>query len=39
MTTTNVSFCVGSSSHTSGIVDDLDDDKDMEDDVSELHFV
>ena len=35
----NVSSCVGSSSHTSGVVDDLDDDEDMEDDVSELHFV
>ena len=30
MTTTNVSSCVGSSSHTSGDVDDLDDDEDME---------
>ena len=39
MTTTNVSSCVGSSSHTSGVVDDPDDDEDKEDDVSELHFV
>ena len=39
MATTIVSSCVGSSSHTSGIVDDLDDDEDMEDDVSKLHFV
>ena len=39
MATTIVSSCVGSSSHTSGIVDDLDDDEDMEDDVSELYFV
>ena len=39
MATTNVSSCVGSSSHTSGAVDDLDDDEDKEDDVSELHFV
>ena len=39
MTTTNVSSCVGSSSHTSGAVDDPDDDEDKEDDVSELHFV
>ena len=30
MTTTNVSSCVGSSSHTSGDVDDPDDDEDME---------
>ena len=39
MATTNVSSCVGSSSHTSGVVDDPDDDEDKEDDVSELHFV
>ena len=39
MTTTNVSSCVGSSSHTSGAVDDPDDDEDKEDDVSELYFV
>ena len=39
MATTIVSSCIGSSSHTSSIVDDLDDDEDMEDDVSELHFV
>ena len=39
MATTNVSSCVGSSSHTSGAVDDPDDDEDKEDDVSELHFV
>ena len=39
MATTNVSSCVGSSSYTSGAVDDLVDDEDMEDDVSELHFV
>ena len=39
MATTNVSSCVGSSSHTSGAVDDLDDDEDKEDDVSELYFV
>ena len=39
MATTNVSSCVGSSSHTSGIVDDPNDDEDKEDDVSELHFV
>ena len=39
MATTNVSSCVGSSSHTSGAVDDLDDDENKEDDVSELHFV
>ena len=39
MATTNVSSCVGSSSHTSGAVDDPDDDEDMEDDVSELYFV
>ena len=39
MTTTNVSSCVGSSSHTSGAVDDPDNDEDKEDDVSELHFV
>ena len=35
----NVSSCVGSSSHTSGVVDDPNDDEDMEDDVSELYFV
>ena len=39
MATTNVSSCVGSSSHTSGAVDDPDDDEDKEYDVSELHFV
>ena len=39
MATTNVSSCVGSSSHTSGTVDDPDDDENMEDDVSELYFV
>ena len=39
MATTNVSSCVGSSSHTSGAMDDPDDDEDKEDDVSELHFV
>ena len=39
MGTTNVSSCVGSSSHTSGAMDDRDDDEDKEDDVSELHFV
>ena len=39
MATTNVSSCVGSSSHTSGVVDDPDDDEDKEDDVSELYFV
>ena len=39
MATTNVSSCVGSSSHTSGAVDDPDDDEDKEDDVSELYFV
>ena len=39
MATTNVSFCVGSSSHTSGAVDDPDDDEDKEDDVGELYFV
>ena len=39
MATTNVSSCVGSFSHTSGAVDDPDDDEDKEDDVSELHFV
>ena len=39
MATTNVSSCVGSSSHTSGAMDDRDDDEDMEDDVSELYFV
>ena len=38
MATTNVSSCVESSSHTSGAMDDLDDDEDKEDDVSELHF-
>ena len=41
LATTNVSSCVGSSSHTSGAVDDPDDDdddEDKEDDVSELHF-
>ena len=39
LATTNVSSCVGSSSHTSGAMDDRDDDEDKEDDVSELHFV
>ena len=39
MTTTNVISCVGSSSHTSGAVNDPNDDEDKEDDVSELHFV
>ena len=39
MATTNVSSCVGSSSHISGVVDDPDDDEDKEDDVSELYFV
>ena len=39
MDTTNVSSHVGSSSHTSGAVDDPDDDEDKEDDVSVLHFV
>ena len=39
MATTKFSSCVGSSSHTSGVVDDPDDDEDKEDDVSELHFV
>ena len=39
MATTNVSSCIGSSSHTSGTVDDPDDDEDKEGDVSELHFV
>ena len=39
MATTNVSSCVGSSSHTSGTMDDPDDDEDKEGDVSELHFV
>ena len=39
MVTTNVSSCVGSSSHTSGAVDDPNDDEDKEDDVSELYFV
>ena len=39
MATTNVLSCVGSFSHTSGAVDDLDDDEDKEDDVSELYFV
>ena len=39
MATTNVSSCVGSSSHSSGAVDDPDDDKDKENDVSELYFV
>ena len=38
MTSTNVSSCVESSSHTSDAVDDPDDDEDKEDDVSELHF-
>ena len=38
MATTNVSSCVRSSSHISGVVDDPDDDEDKEDDVSELHF-
>ncbi|XP_050245979.1 uncharacterized protein LOC126693980 [Quercus robur] len=32
MATTNVSSCVGSSSHTSGAMDDPDDDEDKEDD-------
>ena len=39
MATTNVSSCVESFGHTSGDMDDPDDDEDMEDDVSELHFV
>ena len=39
MATTNVSSCVRSFGHTSSNMDDLDDDEDMEDDVSELHFV
>ena len=39
MATTNVSSCVGSSSHTSGAMDDPDDDEDKEDDVRELYFV
>ena len=39
MAITNVSSCVGSSNHTSDVVDDPDDDEDKEDDVSELHFV
>ena len=39
MATTKFSSCVGSSSHTSGVVDDPDDDEDKEDDVSELYFV
>ena len=39
MATTNVSSCVVSLSHTSGAVDDPDDDEDKEDDVSVLHFV
>ena len=39
MATTNVSSCVGSSSYTSSAMDDPNDDEDMEDDVSELHFV
>ena len=39
MATTNVSSCVGSFGHTSGDMDDSNDDEDMEDDVSELHFV
>ena len=39
MATTNVSSCVGSSSHTSAVVDDPNDDEDKEDDVSELYFV
>ena len=41
MATTNVSSCVGSSSHTSSAVDNPDDDEDedKEDNVSELHFV
>ena len=38
ITTTNVSSCVGSSSHISGVVDDPDDDE-YGSDVSELHFV
>ena len=39
MATTNVSSCVRSSSHTSGAMDDPNDDEDKEDDVSELYFV
>ena len=39
MATTNVSSCVGSSSHTSGAVDDPDDDEGLDDDISESHFV
>ena len=39
MATTNVSSCVRSSSHTSGAMDDPDDDEDKENDVSVLHFV
>ena len=39
LATTNVSSCVGSSSHTNGAVDDPNDDEDKEDDASELHFV
>ena len=39
MATTDVSSCVGSYSYISGAVDDPIDDEDMEDDVSELHFV
>ena len=39
MATTDVSSCVGSSSYISDDVDDPIDDEDMEDDVSELHFV
>ena len=39
MTTINVSSCVESSSHTSDVMDDPDNDEDKEDDVSELHFV
>ena len=39
MATTSVSSHVGSSSHTSGAVDDPDDDEGLDDDISESHFV